>query len=193
MSRLGPRGRVGVIVSGDNLFLALGPSSDQRMVVAAIRKIQPGAGGTELNASIAIAAQYLREKARPEATRAIVILTLNNGRREISDRATRDALWHSNVTLSGLIANAENDRRGATDVRPFIEATGGEMLNMDRKNIPLAEILQSLRERYLITYREPDGPPKTIHSVSVGLTPEAQARLQDIEIRARGGYVIGAH
>ena len=82
--------------------------------------------------------------------------SLNNGRREISDRATRDALWHSNVTLSGLIANAENDRRGATDVRPFIEATGGEMLNMDRKNIPLAEILQSLRERYLITFRAPD-------------------------------------
>ena len=67
------------------------------------------------------------------------------------------------------------------------------MLNMDRKNIPLAEILQSLRQRYLITYRAPDGSPKAIHSISVGLTPEAQARLQDIEIRARGGYVIGAH
>ena len=67
------------------------------------------------------------------------------------------------------------------------------MLNMDRKNIPLAEILQSLRQRYFITYRAPDGQPKTIHRISVGLTPEAQAHLQDIKIRARGGYVIGEH
>jgi hypothetical protein len=193
MSRLGPRDRVGVIVSGDKLLLSLVLSSDRRMVMAAIGNIQPGTGGTELNASIAITAQYLREKARAEATRAIVILTLNDGRREISGRATRDALWQSNVTVSGLIANAETDRPGAADVRPFIEATGGEMLNMDRKNIPLAEILQGLRERYLIMYRAPDGPPKTIQSISVGLTTEAQARLQDIEIRARGGCVIGAH
>jgi hypothetical protein len=192
MSRLGPRDRVGVIVSGDKLLLALGLSADRGMVMAAIRKIQPGTVGTELNASIALTAQYLREKARPEAARAIVLLTLNDGRREISDRATRDALWQSNVTLSGLFAKAETDRPGAVDVRPLIEATGGEVLNMDRKNIPLAEILQGLRQRYLITYRAADGPPKTIHSISVGLTPEAQARLQDIEITARGGYVVGA-
>jgi hypothetical protein len=80
----------------------------------------------------------------------------------------------------------------ASGVRPFIEATGGEMLNMDRKNIPLAEIFRSLRERYLITYRAPDEQPKTIHGISVGLTPEARARWQDIKIRAPGGYVIGA-
>ena len=66
------------------------------------------------------------------------------------------------------------------------------MLDMDRKNIPLADILRSLRERYLITYRAPDGQPKTIRSLSIGLTPEAQARLQDFKIRAPGGYVIGA-
>lgn len=163
------------------------------MVMAAIRNIQPGAGGTEWNASLALTAQYLREKARPEAARAIVIFTLNDGRREISDRATRDALWQSNVTLSGLLArNGELAETDKADVRPFIEATGGEMLDMDRKNIPLADILRSLRERYLITYRAPDGQPKTIRSLSVGLTPEAQARLQDFKIRAPGGYVIGA-
>jgi hypothetical protein len=194
MSSLGPSDRVGVIVSGDKLLLALGLSSDRRMVMAAIRKLQPGTGGTELNASIALTARYLRENARPEATRAIVILTLNDGRREISDRTTRDALWQSNVTLSGLFAKngAETDRPEAAGVRPFIEATGGEMLNMDHKNIPLAEIFRSLRERYLITYRAPDGQPRTIHSIAAGLTPEAQAHLQDIKIRAPGGYVIGA-
>jgi VWFA-related protein len=194
MSRLGPRDRVGVIVAGEKLSLALGLSSDRRMVAAAIRKIQPGASGAELNASIVLTARYLREKARPEAARAIVILTLNDGRREIPDRATRDELWLSNVTLSGLLAKnrAETESPGAADVRPFIEATGGAMLNMDSKNIPLAEILKSLHDRYLIAYRAPDGPPKTIHRISVGLTPEARARLQDIEIKARGGYVIAA-
>lgn len=48
------------------------------------------------------------------------------------------------------------------------------------------------RERYFITFRAPDGEAKTIHNLSVDLTPEAKARLQDYKIRARGGYLIGA-
>jgi hypothetical protein len=77
-----------------------------------------------------------------------------------------------------------------SDVRPFIEATGGEEFPVDNRNVPLAEALQSLHERYRITWRPPAGVPKTIRQISAELTAEAKARLGDADIRATGAYVV---
>lgn len=182
-----------VVGFGDTQLLTIGFSARPDQIAAAIEASPRSAGVAALNDAIAVATQYLREDARPEAARAIVILTLNEGRRQVSDRAARDGLWQSNITLSGLIpkvgAVAGNHGPDAAGVQPLIEATGGDMLYMDRKSVQLDQILERLRERYLITYRAPEGQPKTIHTVSVDLTPEAKARLQDYKIVARGAYV----
>ncbi len=135
--------------------------------MAAIGKIQIQhtlTGLTDLNSAISLTANYLRDHARPDATSAIVILTGNHSIRGLSDRATRDALWHSNVVLSGLAG--EDQRRGerGVDVRPLIQASGGEIRFMDPKNVPLAELLSSLRAKYRINYREPGGMSRSIRS-----------------------------
>ena len=147
------------------------------------------ADGKDLNGAVALTAHHLRDDARPEATAAIVILTDNGGSRGISDRAARDALWQTNVILSGLLVKTA-DRPQEADVRQFIDATGGEMLPMDEENVPLAEILRSLRARYAIAWRAPGGTPKTIRPISVDLTAEARARLGDASVRAPGAYVV---
>jgi VWFA-related protein len=217
LSQLDGRDRVGIVLFGEEPEIALDLASDREMVTAAIRKIHTGPfgpGGKDLNGAVALTAHDLRDRARPESTVAMVILTDNDGSKGIiSDRATRDALWQTNVILSGLLARvgttvgttvgtsigagtprnpdgATGDRPQPADVRQFIEATGGEMLSMDERNIPLAEILRSLRERYRIAYRAPGGKPKTIRGISVELTGEARARLPDARIRVRGAHVV---
>jgi hypothetical protein len=194
LPKLAHRDHVAVVAFADSQFLTIGFCARPDRLTAAIRQSPRSAGVAELNGALVAAAQYLRENGRPEAARAIVILTLNEGRRQVSDRAARDSLWRANITLSGIIPkigpSAKRDGPDVADVLPLIDETGGDILEMDRKNVPLGEIFERLHERYLITYRAPEGEPKTIRSVAVDLTPEAKARLGDYKIRARGGYVI---
>jgi hypothetical protein len=189
LSRLDPHDRVAVVLFGEKLMLTLDLALNRDLVVAAIRKVQHSDGPKDLNSAIALTAHYLRDHARPDAASAIVILTDNDGIRGISDRATRDALWQTNVVLSGLLVKT-NDPPKKADVRPFIQASGGEIRFMDPNNVPLAELLRSLRAKYRIDYRVPGGTPKSIRNVSVELTPEAQARLGNVTLRVPGGYVV---
>jgi hypothetical protein len=189
ISRLDSNDRIGIVLFHEKSLLTLDLASNRDMVMAAIRKIETTPGGAkDLNSAVALTAHYLVDHARPESTSVIVILSDNGGTRGVSDRVTRDALWHSNVILSGLLAPGGHPQE--SDVRPFIEATGGEALPVDDRNVPLAEALQSLHERYRITWRAPGGNPKTIRRISVELTAEAKARLGGASIRATGAYVV---
>jgi hypothetical protein len=140
-----------------------------------------------MNLAVGLAAKYLRENGRPEASRAIVALTLNSGKSTIPDRAILGALWQANVTFSGLFANGA--AKGSIDLRFFVQATGGQMLEMDVDHVPLAEVFESLRERYLLSFQGPKGEPNFLRSLRIELTPEVRARHPQLEIRARGGYV----
>ena len=189
ISRLNPNDRIGIVLFHEKSLLTLDLALNRDMAMAAISKIVTTPGGAkDLNSAVEITAHYLLEHARQESTSAIVILSDNGGTRGVSDRVTRDALWHSNVILSGLLAPGGDPQE--SDVRPFIEATGGEALPADDRNVPLAEALQSLHERYRITWRAPGGIPKTIRRISVELTAEAKTRLGGASIRATGAYVV---
>lgn len=128
ISKLDYRDHVGVIGFGSQPFLTIGMCARADRVAAAIRNSQPGIGAPDCNRAIAAGAEYLRDYTRAEASAAIVILTLNEGRGDVSDAETRNALWRANITLNGLIpeigftltmAGPE-----AADIRPLIEATG---------------------------------------------------------------------
>jgi len=195
LPKLDHRDHVAVVVFGGTQLLTIGFCAKPDRIMNAIRQ-SPRAGDTaELNSAIVAASNYLQQNARPESASAIVMLTRNDGRRQLTDEATRNMLWRGNVTLSGLISKlgpvARRNGPDVADVRPLIEAAGGDMLEMDRKNVPLGEIFQRLHERYAVTYRAPEGRAETIHNLTVDLTPEAKARLQDLKIRVRGGYGIG--
>jgi len=198
MSKLDYRDHVGVIGFGSEPFLTIGMCARADRAADAVLNSQPGAGVPDLNRAIAAAAKYLRDYARAEASAAIVILTRNDSRLEVSDEKARDALWRPNITLSGLAPDMGSAPKMARpdlgDVRPLIEATGGDLLEMNPKHIPLGEIFQRLRERYVITYRVPDGQQwETVHSIAVGLTPATKARLQDFKIVGPGVYAVEPH
>jgi hypothetical protein len=93
LRKLDRRDHAGVVVFGDTQLLTIGLCARPDRVTASLRQRPPAGGVAELNAAIVAAARYLQQNARPEAGRAIVILTANEGRRQVSDQAARDALW----------------------------------------------------------------------------------------------------
>ena len=188
LSQLGSQDRLGILEFAEQQVLTLGLASVPEMILTALRKLRPRTGESDLNSAIALAALYFRDHARPSAARAIVIVTANQGRRGVSDRATRDALWQANVVLSGLLAAREHS--GEADVRQFVDASGGEALEMDPANVPLGQAIRDLRARYQISYRAPGGTPKSIRTISVELTGDAKLRLPDAKIRTPGAYVV---
>jgi hypothetical protein len=157
--------------------------------------LRSAAGIKELNSALAVTAHALRNRARTDSRRAIVIVTDNIGVKGVPDGATRDALWRTNVVVCGLLVNKGEPglplSESAGDVRQFIDATGGERFNVNGSRMPLAEALRSIRGRYLLTYKAPGGEPKTIRFISVELSPAAKSRHPDARVLVRGGYVVG--
>jgi hypothetical protein len=163
------------------------------LIETSIRKIQQRADlpteDKNLNSPVALAALYLQDHARPQSTRAVIILTDNRGHPGgVSDRATRDALWNANVILCGLFAKREPAAEAG--VRQFIDATGGRALDMEPGNLPIEDVLADLHKRYRLTWQAPGGPQQTIRKVAVDLTPEAKLRLPTAKILAPAAYVV---
>jgi hypothetical protein len=195
LSKPDRRDHMALMGFGSSQKIAIGFNNRPDRVARALADIPRSNGATDLNGAIAMAALYLREFGRPEATPAIVMLTLNNGPREVSERPVRDALWQSGITVSAVVPKlgpqAKSESAGSAGIRPFVEATGGDLLEMDAKNVPLGDILRRLQERYAISIYAAEGAqPKEIRSLTVDLTAAAKARLGDYKIAARRAYVI---
>jgi hypothetical protein len=188
--------RVGVVLFGERQLMTLELSRNREMLLAALQKLPSyqssnalkGAGNTkDINGALANTISYLKDKARPDATLAIIILSDNAGSRGgISDRGLRDALWQDNIVVSALLTSATG-HAGEADVRQFVDATGGNLLVTDDKNAPLPGALRGLRERYLVTTKPPlTAKPRTIRKITVEVTKGSA------EVRARTGYVVPA-
>ena len=176
-----------MVVFGEKQLELLNPASNRDMLSAALAKIDPLAGAKELNTAIAIAAQQLREEARSDSRRAIVMVTDNHGVEGAPARATRDMLWRTDTVLCGLLVDDGAPAEASAGVRPFIRATGGEAFAIGDKRLALAECFRSLRERYLLTFRAPGGEKKTIHTIEVELSPQARVLHPDAVVLVRGG------
>ena len=192
MASLLPDDRVGIAVFSNRARLVIAPSADRKKVDAAIRQVRWIGTGTELNATVLNTAKYLGKQARPEARRAVVILTDNKGYRSIPDEWVRDGLWESNVVMNALLFPKIHAEGEGADVRRFVKNTGGESITVRSADIPLAEMFRRLRERYGIMYRAPGGAPGTLRTIRVELAPRAKSKLNDVKIKARAGYRVSA-
>ena len=188
MSQLFARDRVGVIVFADEPFVLVPLTADRAAVQAGLASLPAGRGGTELNATVQMTAKYLQQRARAGARRAIVMMSDNQGYPSVSDQTVRNDLWTANVVFNLLLFPAKGARREA-DVRQFAKATGGEVLSFRPEGLPLAELLQRLRQRYALLYAAPASKPGELRQVRVELTGAAKRRYRNVEIRARSGYV----
>jgi len=189
LAQLFPRDRVGVIVFADEPLVLIPLTADRALVQAKLSELPAGRGGTELNATVQVAGRYLAQHARPGARRAIVMMSDNQGYPSVSDQAVRNDLWTTNVVFNLLLFPAKGARREA-DVRQFAKATGGEVLPYRTTGVPLAELLQRLRQRYSLLYLSPTGQPGETRQLRVELSPEAKRRFRQAKVRARTGYRV---
>lgn len=187
LTLLEPADRVGVVLFYSHPLLVIQPTTDKARVEEAIRKIRWGRAGTELNLSSLKAALYLDVQSRPEARRAIVILTDNVGYAATPDYRVIDGLWRSDVIYNGLLFGRET---AGADVRLFAAATGGEILQFKHNSIPFDEMFRRIRERYSILYRSPGGEVGDIRKIKVDLTSELKGKYPNLKIRARAGYRV---
>jgi VWFA-related protein len=195
MSSLDSNDRVGVVVFDTSARLVAPLNSEFQRVDAAIRAIPWDGHNTELNATLLSAVNYLRQQGRSGSHRHIIVLTDNKGAMGISNETVRDALWESDTVLS-LIRFETRDRDYVNrpihaDLRQFVTATGGDLLDDSRKGTGLVEMFSRLHQRYVIMYRAPQDKPGSVHKIRVNITDKAKAALDDVRINARTGYREG--
>jgi len=187
LTHVGPGDRVGATFFHSRTFLATGPTLDRELFKKRLTGIPWGGDGTDLNSAILNAALYLGRNGRPEARKAVVILTDNVGFKGTSDESVQAALWDNDVILSALIFPARQ-RSDAADVRPFVEATGGDVMRVETDVITFGVMFRRLRERYVLFYAAPPRDTVAIHTIKVELTGDAKASLKNPKVRARQGY-----
>ena len=191
MACLLPHDRVGIVIFNTRARQVEAPTEDRRKVDAALRSLPMFGGGTELNRTALVTARYLKRMARPQARRALVILTDNDGDRYVTDEDTRNALWEADVVLNLLLFSPlhGHGRPNSGDLRRFATATGGESLKMKGRHIPMEELFRRIRQRYSLVYRAPAAARGESRRIRVELRPDAKSRLRDVTVRARTGYV----
>ena len=113
----------------------------------------------------------------------------------VSNETVRDALWESDAVLSLIRFDTPDrdylNRPVHADLRQFVTATGGDLLDDNRKGTGLVEMFQRLHQRYVLLYRAPQDRPGSVHKIRVELTDQAKSALGDVQVRARTGYREG--
>jgi len=195
MSYLHSADQVGVVVFDTVARLVAPLNSDFQRVDAAIRAVPWNGRNTELNATLLDAVRYLRQQGRPGSHRHIIVLTDNKGAMAVSNETVRDALWESDAVLSLIRFDTPDrdylNRPVHADLRQFVTATGGDLLDDNRKGTGLVEMFQRLHQRYVLLYRAPQDRPGSVHKIRVELTDQAKSALGDVQVRARTGYREG--
>ena len=131
--------------------------------------------------------ESVKEQSRPGARRAILILTDNNAAKAVADYVVRNELWENDVVLNALLFRT-SFRSGQADVRPFVEATGGDSMWYKSGKFPLADMFQRMRQRYVLVYRSPGGEPGQVRLIKVEVSKPGS---KDLTVRARTGYLAG--
>ena len=190
MSHLYFRDRVGLLAFNLEPFLVAPLTWDRMEIIHQLRQLPPPEGGTELNTSIRDGVEYLKRYSRPGARRVIVVLTDNVAQKTSSDRQVEYDLWEADAVLSAILFKT-NASGGVADVRKFVKATGGEALEWNPGKLPLVELFERIRKRYVLMYRAPQSRPGEVHHIRVDLGSEAKRRIKNLQIRARKGYISG--
>jgi len=192
MHHLKKHDRIGLAVFASSAYLAVPITADRDQLEAGIFHLKswrfPPEVPTELNGTTLHVAEYLRKNARRGASRAIIVLTDNNGTRAVSDHKVRDGLWEADAMLNTIFFPGGPDHYSdRADLRIFVRSTGGDVLTADNSNLRLGEMFDRLRKRYLLLYRAPQSKPGEVHSIRVKVVPEGKG----IVVRARSGYRAG--
>jgi VWFA-related protein len=182
------------------------PNKD-RAASAIDQALRPGLlpSGTSINAALLDAGDAFLERKTLPGHRAILILTDSRGLNyRVPDDLVLQKLFSSDAVLNAVVTkNAEppkppkpgverNPDFTWADVFKLSAETGGETLRTDRADEAFAELLESLRYRYLLAYNAPADSAKGFRRIEVTLSKAAQKKYGKVVIRARTGYYTGS-
>ena len=187
---LDPNDRVGVMTFSTQPQVLLSPTANRAEANRKLATIARPHGGTELNATVLNTAIVLAQTARSGARRAVIVLTDNCAERDVPDAEVRSELLRENVVVNALLFPAPCSGKDA-DVTRFATATGGDVLNVDEA-LPLGEMFRRMRQRYVLLYPAPGGEPGSMRTIRVDVSADVRARLKNVSVRARTGYVVSS-
>jgi len=186
LTKLWLRDRVGVLAFDNQPYLVSAPTWNWVAINQKIQTIHVENRATELNRCTLMAAAYLRGESRPDARLGMIMLTDNLGTKSLSDSKVRDGLWETNVVMSAVIFPRKTipPSNFKANIKPFVEATGGDVFDLESDNFSLATVIERMRKRYSLTYKAP--------ARKLGQPCRIQVRMRDpsrsyYSIRARTG------
>jgi VWFA-related protein len=150
-------------------------------------------GGTDIHYALYEAAKYMRKRARPEARRAVVILTDDRTEMTRKDNLVLRGLWQSDSILCSLVVEAKftASRTEPANVEGLARQTGGDTIRSANAAEALQATLDRIRQRYTLGFHVPEGlTPGASRNITVELTPEARTRVPNANVQARRGYVV---
>lgn len=150
-------------------------------------------GGTDIHHGLFEAARFMREAARPEARRAVVILTDDQTEMARKDSLVLRGLWQADAILCALVVDSKfrNSRTESADVEKLAKKTGGESVRSEDAAGQLTNTLERIRQRYTLGFHVPPGvSPGSSRQIAVDLAPQARERYPKAQIHARRGYVV---
>jgi VWFA-related protein len=171
-----------------------------RQISSAVRDHDVGVT-TQINAAVVDASHYMRAHADPTGRRAILILSdnlsmsfqLTDGQ-VIRELNKADTVFNAIVTGRAIRPNSPwpsmfpNPDFTPSNVFHLAEETGGEWVKAEHADASFNDMIERIRNRYMLVYRAPESAKGVFRHIAVTLTADAKRRFPFAELRARSGY-----
>jgi Ca-activated chloride channel family protein len=199
--------RVAVMVFAREANVRLDFTEDMPKVADEIREAAADESvgtATNINDALLTAADYMEEKSGEIGRKALLILTDNLGLNYKSpDGPVIDALHASSTVMNAIVVGQGNrpnpQSAGRTlnpdftppDVFTISEQTGGEAVRADEAGKAFDRMIERIRTRYSLHYKQPESGNMGYRKIEVELTPSAKLRYPRAQVIARKGYRVG--
>ena len=179
------------------------------------RRIPPSITGhdvgftTNINSAVLVATNLIEQRADimnghaiDPGRRAILIITDNLGMNHLlPDDVVIRELYRAETSLNAIVVgrairpgpDSRHDAESTpADVYHLAEETGGDVIHAESSEEAFRTMIERIRFRYTLAYREPHAVPGTFRRIHVDLSPDARRRYPDAVLRARTGYYASA-
>jgi Ca-activated chloride channel family protein len=203
LQRLKPDDQVAVMAFSERSQLAQDFTKDRALVCRKIEEVTATnelGNGTFLGAAMKEAAFHMQTAPTPTSRRVIIAITDNIApTKSREQKAVLRDLFESGTVVYGLIVRATIGKvfnllsfGQIKAVNKYVEATGGEVLGADKKEVDakLSEVIDRLRARYAIGFRPSnvtdDGK---FRPVAIKISPATKRKEKPIVLTKRGYYL----
>jgi Ca-activated chloride channel homolog len=199
--------RVAVMVFARDAHVRLDFTDEMPAVATEIREAAADESvgtATNINDALLTAADYMEEKSGETGRKALLILTDNLGLNYKSpDGPVIDALHASSTVMNAIVVGKGNrpnpQSAGRTlnpdftppDVFTIAEQTGGEAIRAEEAGRAFDRMIERIRTRYSLHYKQPETGNTGFRKIEVELTPSAKLRYPRAQVIARKGYRVG--